>query len=194
MTRPANPDLAQRILDEGESIITDEGIEGLNMRKLARRVGVTATAVYHYFESKEGLLLRLKLRAAGRLNARIRTIEDDDDPRRVLEELGRTYIAFAEEYPRLYRFLFETPLADLPMTESDMPVLYHTYFVARGALERIGKDPRHAPSPADGAMMGWSMLHGFCSLVISGTLQPAEGLDTERLKETFMTFYTHPGA
>lgn len=191
MTRLANPELRQRILEEGEEIITHEGHEALNMRKLASRVGVTATSVYHYFESKERLLLKLKLRAAERLNQRIRAIEGDPDPAAVIERLGRAYIRFAEEYPRLYRFLFEAPLENLPLTPEETPVLYYTYFVARRALTQMEQAGTVPVAPAAGAMMGWTMLHGFCSLVISGTLQPAEGLSTEQLKEIFMQLYAH---
>jgi AcrR family transcriptional regulator len=189
MTRAANPDLPKRILDEGEAIIRDEGFEELNMRKLARRVGVTATAIYHYFEGKEDLHLQLKLRAAERLNDRIRRIEEGREPHEVIEELGRIYIDFAEAEPRLYRFLFETPLKGLPLTPSDTPVLFHTYFVAREALERLASGGKMPMKPSTGAMMGWMMLHGFCSLLISGTLQPAEGLESAELKELFMQIY-----
>ena len=189
MSRPANPDLPQRILETGERIIIEEGPEALNMRKLAAGVGVTATTLYHYFESKEVLLLKLKVVAAERLNHRIREIENDPDPGEVLNKLGSVYISFAEEYPRLYRFLFETPLADLPLTAEDTPVIYYTYFVAKRAIEKEHEARSVTIESRVHAMMGWTMLHGFCSLLISGTLQPAEGLSAEELKQLFMEIY-----
>jgi AcrR family transcriptional regulator len=191
MSRPANPELPQRILETGERIIIEGGPEALNMRKLAAGVGVTATTLYHYFDSKEALLLKLKIVAAERLNHRIREIENDPDPGQVLKNLGLVYIRFAEEYPRLYRFLFETPLAGLPLSAEDTPVLYYTYFVARGAIERMHQARSIPIEPRVDAMMGWTMLHGFCSLLLSGTLQPAEGLNAEQLKEIFMQVYAH---
>ena len=191
MTRAPNPELPERILAEAEEIILEQGHIALNMRDLGRRVGVTATTIYHYFRSKEELLLRLKLRVSERLNRQIQTMPEYEDPATTLAELGRIYISFAETHPRFYRFLFETPLGDFPLSNSDRDVFYFTYVKARTALERVAQMGQLPVPPAYGAMMGWMMLHGFCSLILSGALQPAEHLETEKLKEIFMQMYAH---
>ena len=193
MTRLANPELPERILQEAERIVADSGHESLNMRDLARRVGVSATAIYHYFENKESLLLQVKLAAAEKLNRRIRTIDAQLDPHQSLHRLGAEYVEFAEEHPNLYRLLFETPIGSTPLGETDQPVLYYTYYTARRALERMAATMTPAMDPRYGAMMGWIMLHGFCSLLMSGTLQLAEGMDREQLKALFLRNYTGGG-
>ena len=193
MTRLANPELPQRILREAERIVTDSGHETLNMRDLARRAGVSATAIYHYFASKEALLLQIKLAAAEKLNLRIRAIDPQLDPHESLHQLGVQYIEFAEEHPNLYRLLFETPIGGTPLGETDQPVLYYTYFAARNALERMVASKTHVLDPRYGAMMGWIVLHGFSSLLMSGALQLAEGMDREELKALFLRFYTRGG-
>jgi len=191
MTRAANPELPEKIMQKAEDIITTRGHEALNMRSLARDTGVTATTIYHYFENKEDLLHQLRLRFAERLNASIRQIEDDPDPSRVLTNLGWRYIEFAERYPKIYRFLFETTLIKSELTLKDTSVFYYTYYVARSALERIKKAEKLYIDPAHGALMGWTMLHGFCSLLLAGTLQPAEQIDNKQLKQIFMSYYAH---
>ena len=193
MTRLANPELPERILEEAERIVAESGHEALNMRDLARRVGVSATAIYHYFDGKEALLLQLKLAAADKLNRRIRAIDPQLDPHESLHRLGAQYIEFAEEHPNLYRLLFETPIGATPLGQTDQPVLYYTYYAARNALERMAASQEHLTDPRYGAMMGWIMLHGFCSLLMSGTLQLAEGMDRTELKELFLRFYTGRG-
>jgi AcrR family transcriptional regulator len=193
MTRLANPELPERILKEAEQIVSDSGYESLNMRDLARRVGVSATAIYHYFASKDALLLRLKLAAAEKLNRRIRAIDPKLDAHESLHRLGVQYVEFAEEHPNLYRLLFETPIGSTPLGERDQPVLYYTYYAARNALERMAVSKTHHLDPRYGAMMGWIMLHGFSSLLMSGTLQLAEGMDREELKRLFLSFYTSGG-
>ena len=193
MTRLANPELPERILKEAEQIVADSGHESLNMRDLARRVGVSATAIYHYFASKESLLLQIKLAAAEKLNSRIRAIDPQLDPHDSLHQLGAEYVEFAEEHPNLYRLLFETPVGSTPLGETDQPVLYYTYYAARNALERMAASNTHLVDPRYGAMMGWIMLHGFCSLLMSETLQLAEGMDREELKALFLRYYTGGG-
>jgi AcrR family transcriptional regulator len=190
MTRLANPELPGKILKEAEQIVAGTGHESLNMRELARRVGVSATAIYHYFESKEDLLLQLKLAAAEKLNRRIRSIDPQLDAHESLHQLGVHYVEFAQEHPNLYRLLFETPIGSTPLGESDQPVLYYTYYAARNALQRMAASGKQGIDSRYGAMMGWIMLHGFCSLMMSGTLQLAEGMDREELKRLFLSFYT----
>lgn len=193
MTRAANVDLPARIIQEAERTVLVSGYQRINMRRLATAVGVSATAIYHYFESKEAILRNLRIRAAEKLNDRIRAIDPRLQPREFLEELGRQYLAFARESPNQYRLLFEAPFDERAEAE-DHPVLYFTYLAARGALEKMAAQGAGMPDPRHGAMMGWMMLHGFCSLMMSGLLPPAEGMTRQSLQELFMRYYSGGGA
>ena len=193
MARRANPELPKKILNEAEKIVVALGHEAVNMRDLAKRVGVSATAIYHYFENKEKLLLKVKLQAAEKLNKRIRDINPVLTPMDAIHRLGEEFIAFAEEYPNLYRLLYETPIGKTPLGQTEQPVLYYTYYTARNALERIAETETHQHDPQYSAMMGWIMLHGFCSLIMSGNLQLVEGMNREDLKELFLRFYSSGG-
>jgi AcrR family transcriptional regulator len=193
MTRAANIDLPARILAEAEKVVIASGYQGINMRRLASKVRVSATAIYHYFESKEAILRKLRINAAEKLNDSIRGIDPSLSPHEFLGELGRQYLAYAQENPNLYRLLFEAPFDERAEAE-DHPVLYFTYLAARGALEKMARQGTGIPDPRHGAMMGWMMLHGFCSLMMSGLLPPAEGMTRESLQELFMRYYTEgPG-
>jgi AcrR family transcriptional regulator len=189
VTRAANIDLPAKVLREAERVVIAEGYEGINMRRLASKVGVSATAIYHYFESKEAILRKLRIGAAEKLNDRIRGIDASLSPDDFLAELGRQYLGFAQENPNLYRLLFEAPFDERAEAE-DHPVMYYTYLAARGALEKMAAQGVQMPDPRHGAMMGWMMLHGFCSLIMSGLLPPAEGMSRESLQELFMRYYS----
>jgi AcrR family transcriptional regulator len=188
MTRAANIDLPAKILHEAEKVVVKSGHQGINMRRLADKVGVSATAIYHYFESKEAILARLRIDAAQRLNDRIRGIDPRLPPHEFLGELGRQYLAYARENPNLYRLVFEAPFDERTKPE-DHPVLYFTYLAARGALEKMAGQGMPVPDAGHMAMMGWMMLHGFCSLMMSGMLPPAEGMTRESLESLFMDYY-----
>jgi AcrR family transcriptional regulator len=189
MTRAANIDLPARILAEAEKVVVTSGYLGINMRNLAGKVGVSATAIYHYFENKDAIVRKLRIKAAETLNDRIRGIDPKLPPLAFLTELGRQYLAYAAGNPNMYRLLFEAPIDELAEPE-DHPVLYYTYLAARGALEKAAKQGIGMPDPRHGAMMGWMMLHGFSSLMMSGVLPPAEGMTRESLQELFMSYYT----
>ena len=189
MTRAANVELPDRIIEEAERVVVSEGHQRINMRRLAGAVGVSATAIYHYFQSKEAILRKLRIRAAEKLNDRIRAIDPRLPPREFLGELGHHYLAYAQENPNQYRLLFEAPFDEREEAE-DHPVLYFTYLAARSALERMAAQGRRMPDPRHGAMMGWMMLHGFCSLMMSGLLPLAEGMTRESLQALFMRYYS----
>ena len=74
MTRAANIDIADRIFAEAQKIVITSGYQGINMRRLASLVGVSATTIYHYFKNKEAILGKLRIWAAEILNDRIRAI------------------------------------------------------------------------------------------------------------------------
>ncbi|HEY9595817.1 MAG TPA: TetR/AcrR family transcriptional regulator [Spirochaetia bacterium] len=192
MTRAANPDLPDKIISEAERVVVASGHQAINMRRLAATVGVTATTIYHYFENREAILRQVRLNAAEKLNRRIRGIDESLPPHLFLAELGRQYLAFARENPNLYRLLFETQLGESDKKE-DHSTLYYPYLAARGALERIASHDKGMPDPRHGAMMGWMMLHGFCSLMMSGVLPPAEGMTRASLEKLFMRYYSGGG-
>lgn len=194
MTRPANPELRETILAEAEAVVQQRGHETLNMRQLAKAVGITATTIYNYFESKSALLAQLRVRAAARLNAKVAAAESAEDPHQTIFEVGRRYIEFAEERPNEYRLIFEeTDEQALHLEEDEKAVIYHTYYVARDALSKLRDAGNHPVDPAYGAMLGWIMLHGFSSLLISGRLELAEGLDRETLRRFFLNAYAGGG-
>jgi len=186
-------DLPARILAEAERVVVASGYQGINMRRLATQVGVSATAIYHYFDSKDAILRRVRIRAAEMLNDRIRGIDPRLPPWDYIAELGRQYVSYAQENPNLYRLYVEAPF-DESAGDQDHPVLYFTYLAARSALEKVMKPGTGAGDPRYEAMMGWIKLHGFCSLMMSGLLPPAEGMSKESLQQLFMSYYVpmHP--
>ncbi len=194
MTRAANIDLPDRILAEAQKIVMTSGYQSINMRELAGLVGVSATTIYHYFKNKEEILGKLRIWAAEILNDRIRAIPENLPPGEYLAELGHRYIAYAEEKPNLYRLLFEAPFEEPDGKVGDHPVLYYTYLAARGALEKQARAGANALDPRYDAMMGWILLHGFSSLMMSGMLPPAEGMSRDKLLELFFSFYASDGA
>ena len=49
-------DLRSSLLEAAKAMLSESGIEGLSLRKLADRVGVSRTAPYHHFKDKNELL------------------------------------------------------------------------------------------------------------------------------------------
>ena len=54
--RSDGADTRQRLLDAAVSACADHGFDGATLHEVARRAGLTATAVYNHFDSREALL------------------------------------------------------------------------------------------------------------------------------------------
>ncbi|MFF3172301.1 TetR/AcrR family transcriptional regulator [Streptomyces sp. NPDC057900] len=131
MTAP--PTLRQRrraaatreILDAAEQHIAESGPAALSLRAVARGLGMTVQALYHYFPSREALVTELIAKAYGDLadavQAAVDAAPDDaapDDaapdgpglPRLVIAAEG--YRRWAVAHPERFQLLYGTPLRD----------------------------------------------------------------------------------
>jgi AcrR family transcriptional regulator len=54
--RPPRDQAIASIIDAAVALFADRGYEATTMQDVATRVGITAPALYHYFDSKQGLL------------------------------------------------------------------------------------------------------------------------------------------
>lgn len=74
------------ILDAGLALLDEGGPEALSMRRLARRLGVTATAIYYHYAGRDELLDSIVDRVCGRILAPVPTEGPWDERLRVLME------------------------------------------------------------------------------------------------------------
>lgn len=65
----------ERILDTALEVVAREGLEGLQMARLAAAVDYTPGALYRYVESKDALVALLVTRTLGQVEAALRTAE-----------------------------------------------------------------------------------------------------------------------
>jgi AcrR family transcriptional regulator len=102
-------DLRAKILDAARELFVTEGVEAVSMRKVAEKIGYSATTLYNYFEDKEALLYALCDADFGTLQESFKKIGKIVDPIERLRKLGQAYITFALRYPSHYRLMFMTP-------------------------------------------------------------------------------------
>ncbi len=183
MTRPRyhHGDLRAALLREATALIRESGLEGLSMRKLAERVGVTAPSVYHHFHDKNDLLCALAERGFVELERRTTeaTAGAGGGPRAFLSAFVRAYVGFAAENPETYDLMFGRAIwkAGSP-TESLREV-------AHGTFRRYVKRTEAMPGVAGGrgkrslrmAQASWATLHGLCRLLIDGIYLDRQDLD-----------------
>ncbi|MEV7404531.1 TetR/AcrR family transcriptional regulator [Streptomyces sp. NPDC091267] len=105
----------QEILDAAERHITEHGPAALSLRAVARSLGMTVQALYHYFPSRDTLVTALVTKAYDDLADAVQDAVDapaDDAslPRLVVAAEG--YRRWAIAHPERFQLLYGTPLRD----------------------------------------------------------------------------------
>jgi AcrR family transcriptional regulator len=103
--------LRQEIMDAAREMFVAEGYANVSMRKIADKIGYSATTIYLYFKDKNDLLHQICEQTFARLAANIKAINMlSDNPLEKLRSGLREYIHFGLKHPSQYEIVFITPL------------------------------------------------------------------------------------
>ena len=105
--RPSN--LPNALRAAARAILDEAGPDAVGLRETARRVGVSATAVYRHFTNKEHLLSSVAAEGFRELAAAMETGATGSDP---LGGVGLAYFDFALQKRGLFRLMFGPILAE----------------------------------------------------------------------------------
>ena len=164
---------AERLRDEllaaALALFIEGGLQGVTMRAVATRVGVSAMTPYRYFEDKghlmRGIWHHVLSEATGAMRTAAAGIADVND--RIRANLN-AFIDYWEAHPQHYRLVYMTEQTTRPDAQgvlTSMPayrgVIDETLETSRQLALQIGGDPAHAKLASDVRfMMVSGYLHG----------------------------------
>jgi AcrR family transcriptional regulator len=170
--------LRESIVEAARTIVRDDGLHALTMRRIAEAIDYAPASLYAHFESREALLAELCGEGFAALRGALESaIEGVAEPRARLERLGLAYVRFALENPATYRLIF---MEDTALT--------------KGVFEKIGSDDgeralglivaplaelraagvlRKSADPMRLADLLWTIVHGIASLRLACPTLPA---------------------
>ena len=97
-------DNQQELLDRALELFSQRGYDAVGVREVVEAVGVTKPTLYHYFDSKRGLLEALLKREAGQMLSQIlQAAQYQGDLVLTLENITRTYFGIAQNNTTFYR-------------------------------------------------------------------------------------------
>jgi AcrR family transcriptional regulator len=108
-----HPNLEEAIKETAWRKIEEFGASALSLRAIARELGITAPAIYNYFQRRDDLVTALIADAFTSLGeAQKETIQDlpENDLVARLSTLGLAYRDWAVAYPQRYQLIFGTPI------------------------------------------------------------------------------------
>jgi AcrR family transcriptional regulator len=148
------------------AILDEAGPDEVGLREVARRVGVSATAVYRHFSNKEDLLASVAAEGFRELAAAMETGATESDP---LHGVGLAYVEFALQKRGLFRLMFGPILVE----RAKYPELDAAEGAVFGLLQRIADSAEEQPREDNSAgMAAWGLVlvHGLSSLLIDGVV------------------------
>jgi AcrR family transcriptional regulator len=175
-----------RLLAEARDLYLEAGFARFSLREVARRVGVSAPAVYRHYDSKEALLREVCAAGFRQFGSYLLQSLSEPTPRDRLVKSGELYFRFAMENPRDYRVIFMGGAEDF-MSKADAegaPDPTFQFLVDR-VRECMQTRVLKKGNETEVAAIIWSHVHGLVSLRLSGHLGRA-GTDAE-----FARFYAH---
>jgi len=163
-------DLHDTLLQEANTLLNEQGVEGLSLRKLAERAGVSRTAPYHHFRDKNALLCALATRAFAQLDELIQRQLEITGAHPDIQAFVIEYLRFATENPEQYELMFGRTLwkSGEPTPELKK-VAYRSFRHYAEGLSALlqGRLPK-GTDPLRVAQASWATIHGLCRLTIDG--------------------------
>lgn len=93
-------------LAAGLAHLKEAGVEGFSLREVARRLGVTPTALYHHFPDKSDLLKALAEEGLRQFQDLLFAIPRNKPRQDYLTEVARSYVLFFLERPYYLNLIF----------------------------------------------------------------------------------------
>jgi AcrR family transcriptional regulator len=164
-------DLRRALIDAAAATLDDVGVDGVSLREVARRSGVSHAAPAHHFGDKAGLLTAVAVEGFELFVAHLARVlaAVTDEPVDRLLALGRAYAEFAESHPGHFEVMFRPS----PRASTTRPTLAASNAAFESSADRSSTISSSAggPTPTRGlAVAAWALAHGISVLRTQGSL------------------------
>ena len=166
-------DLREALIAATREELTEKGPDGLSLRAVARRAGVSRSAPYHHFDGKGDLLARVAEHGYRELVTSIHDAlaEADDDVEARLVATGMGYIRFALADPTTFKLMFQREYVDPSEDDALREAADASFATLVDAIEDVHRAHGHQDRSAiPDAVLAWSTVHGFATLAVEGAL------------------------
>lgn len=172
--------LESALVDAAMDVVRSDGVGALALRDLARTIGVSPSATYRHFPSRDHLVAAVSQQARQQLALELLAARDAVSTSgarvgtalRRLRAIGRAYVEFAVRTPTLFEAAF-VPTPVVPTTADD-PDAWSILVSSIDELADTGGVPR--ARTGDAALIAWSSVHGLATILTASARPPDSDL------------------
>jgi AcrR family transcriptional regulator len=132
------------ILEAAWDLARSEGLAGLSLRDVARRIGMRPPSLYWYFDSKRAIYDAMFLQGNRQLLTLLEEQEWPEDPRAMLRLCARVFVEFSSDDVQRYQLLFQRTIPNFEPSAEAYAVAIQVFEAMRERIAASGVD-----DPAD---------------------------------------------
>ncbi len=163
-------DLRHSLIEAACRHLVESGADTLSLRALAREIGVSQTAPYRHFESKNALFAAIAIHGFELLRDELQAASDKwpDDIEKALIEIGLVYLSWAKRHPEKYQLFFDSSLVDFGSYDELLSASTATFEVLLAVIRRGIEEDVFVDRPISEVAGGfWASIHGAASLILT---------------------------
>ena len=167
-----------RLVDTARAYLDQEGVDGIGLREIARRAGVSHGAPLRHFPTLGALLAAVAADGFRDLYASVDTAVRSgasDDPLVRLKAAAHGYVDFARAHPGVFALMFRADLCDTsdPDYATAGGIAFGQLVALVADAQAVGLHPELPAAELAGVV--WATVHGLATLHLHGALVPTTG-------------------
>jgi len=154
------------ILGAAQHLLASVGEDGLSIREVCKRAGVTPPTIYHHFGDKRALVDHVVDDCFAAFDRALTRRVEPADPVEALRWSFDRYLEYGRRHPTHYRLMFQ------PSAARPTPAGLAAYDRLRRRVTAVAAAGRLTAAIEDATATCWCAAHGVTALVIAGYLRP----------------------
>ena len=174
--------LQESLLKVATTMLNEQGIDSLSLRKIAENIGVSRTAAYHHFKDKNDLLCAIAAQGFVQWQTNAESIFADEQlsNKQKYRTFVHAYIAFATHNPNLYDLMFGRVIWKDQKANTVLKNVAYPSFEHQVKITKLWQQQGLLSQSEDSlrlAQVVWGTLHGIAKLIIDGIYTDTSNID-----------------
>lgn len=177
--------LRQGILDDASSLLVQEGVNALTMRRIADTVGCSTTVLYTMFSNKQGLVDELYLRGFDMLQQHLEAVSHSDSLKNYIYALCHAYRNFAMANQTYYSIMFLKVIPEYTPGETNLELGKASLKLLAQAIQdclNLTGEGKTEDEAWEIARVIWATVHGHVGLELMNYFNYSE-VSTQQILE-----------
>lgn len=152
--------LGPALRENARALLEEEGLAGLSLRSVARRAGVSHTAPYRHYASREALLADIACEGIAELRAELaQSAAAPADKSERIVRFATVYLRFAVRHPGLIRLIFGAEFRNRS-----------SFTALSEATDSLVADIGQALTDPAAGLAGLAAMHGLAMLILDNVI------------------------